>query len=115
VALPPSYFAIISFLGCALIFFSLFMPEIKASMASKVPVARLQCEDVLALEQMPALSKKLALSPVIGKQTIAALKRAKVKSVMVYTGMPFFLPYLFIGLIFTLLFGDLLYYIASGF
>jgi Flp pilus assembly protein protease CpaA len=115
VAFPPSYFATISFLGGALIFFSLFMPEIKASMASKVPVARLQCEDVLALEQMPSLSKRLSLQPVIGKGTIAALKRAKIKSVIVYTGMPFFLPYLFIGLVFTLLFGDLLFHIASGF
>jgi hypothetical protein len=114
VALPAPYFAIIGFLGAALIFFSLFMPEIKASMVSRVPVSRLQCEDVLALEQMPALAKKLKLSPLIGEKTIAALKRANAKSVPVYTGMPFFLPYLFIGLAFTLLFGDLLYYIAMG-
>jgi len=112
--LPASYFAVISFLGSALIFFSLFMPEIKASMVEKIPTSRLQCEDVLALEQMPELSKKLKLSHVISEKTIAALKRAKIKSVPVYTGMPFFLPYLFIGLVFTLLFGDLLYYIAVG-
>ncbi|MFA6328029.1 MAG: prepilin peptidase [Candidatus Micrarchaeia archaeon] len=115
ISLPASYFAIIGFLGAALIFFSLFMPEIKASMVEKMPVANLQCEDVLALEQMPALSKKLRLSPVISEKAIAALKRAKIKSVPVYTGMPFFLPYLFIGLVFTLLFGDLLYYLAMGF
>ena len=115
VSLPAPYFAIIGFLGAALIFFSLFMPEIKASMVEKVPVSRLQCEDVLALEQMPSLSEKLKLPPVISERTIAALKRAKIKSVPVYTGMPFFLPYLFIGLAFTLLFGDLLYYIAVGF
>jgi len=115
VSLPASYFAIIGFLGAALIFFSLFMPEIKASMVEKIQVSRLQCEDVLALEQMPLLSKKLKLPPVISEKAISALKRAKIKSVPVYTGMPFFLPYLFIGLIFTLLFGDLLYYIAVGF
>ena len=115
VSLPASYFAIIGFLSAALIFFSLFMPEIKASMVEKIPTSRLQCEDVLALEQMPSLAKKLRLSPVICEKTIAALKHAKVKSVPVYTGMPFFLPYLFIGLVFTLLFGDLLYYIAVGF
>jgi len=115
VSLPPSYFAIIGFLGAALVFFSLFMPEIKASMVEKIQTSRLQCEDVLAMEQMPPLSKKLRLSPVISEKTIAALRRAKIKSVPVYTGMPFFLPYLFIGLVFTLLFGDLLYYIAVGF
>jgi len=115
VALPPAYFAVIGFLGTALVFFSLFMPEIKASMVEQIPVAKLQCEDVLALEQMQPLAKKLSLAPVISEKTIAALKKAKAKSVPVYTGMPFFLPYLFIGLIFTLLFGDLLYYIAVGF
>jgi len=114
ISLPGSYFAIIGFLSAALIFFSLFMPEIKASMVEKIPTSRLQCEDVLALEQMPALSKKLKLSPLISEKTIAALRHAKVKSVPVYTGMPFFLPYLFIGLVFALLFGDLLYYIAFG-
>jgi hypothetical protein len=112
--LPTSYFAIIAFLGMALVFFYLFMPEIKASMVEKIPTSRLQCEDVLALEQMPSLAKKLSLSPVISEKTIAALKRAKVKAVSVYTGMPFFLPYLFIGLLFTILFGDLLYYIMAG-
>ncbi|MFA6907354.1 MAG: prepilin peptidase [Candidatus Micrarchaeia archaeon] len=113
--LPSSYFAIIGFLSAALIFFSLFMPEIKASMVEKIPVSRLQCEDVMALEQMPHLAKKLNLPPVISEKAIAALKRAKIKSVPVYTGMPFFLPYLFIGLAFTLLFGDLLYYLVAGF
>jgi hypothetical protein len=115
VPLPASYFAIIGFLCAALIFFSFFMPEIKASMVEKIPVPRLQCEDVLALEQMASLAKKLSLPPVINEKTIMALKRAKIKSVPVYTGMPFFLPYLFIGLAFTLLFGDILYYVAVGF
>ena len=115
VSLPASYFAIIVFLGAALIFFSLFMPEIKASMVEKIPTSRLQCEDVLALEQMPLLAKKLKIQPLISEKTIAALKRAKIKSVPVYTGMPFFLPYVFVGLVFALLFGDLLYYVAVGF
>ena len=114
ISLPASYFAIIGFLGAALIFFSLFMPEIKASMVTRVQVSRLQCEDVLALEQMPELAKAHRFSPLISKKTITVLKHAKIKSVQVYTGMPFFLPYLFIGLLFTLLFGDLLYYIAVG-
>jgi hypothetical protein len=113
--LPPLYFAVVGFLGIALVFFSLFMPEIKASMVETVPVGKLQCEDVLALEKMQPLAKRLSLPPVISERTIAALKRAKAKTVPVYTGMPFFLPYLFMGLLFSVLFGDLLFYIAGGF
>jgi prepilin signal peptidase PulO-like enzyme (type II secretory pathway) len=64
---------------------------------------------------MQPLAKRLSLPPVISERTIAALKRAKAKTVPVYTGMPFFLPYLFMGLLFSVLFGDLLFYIAGGF
>ena len=79
-----------------------------------MPVGKLQCEDVLALEKMQPLAKKLSLSPVISEKAIAALRRAKAKAVPVYTRMPFFLPYLFFGLLFSVLFGDLLFYLAGG-
>jgi len=109
--LPLSYLAIISFLTVSLVFFSLFKSEIKASMVEQVLVRDLQEEDVLALERMkPGLVRKLKLQPLIDKRTIIALSDAKVKSAPVYTGMPAFLPYLLIGLVFTVLFGDLLYY-----
>jgi hypothetical protein len=109
VALPQFYLAILSFLFLALLFFSLFKDEIKASMVEMVAVSRLQAEDVLALEQMDSsLVKKLRLSALISEKTIAALKKSKLKKVPVYTGMPFFLPYLFFGLLITILFGDVL-------
>lgn len=110
-----AFLGIFCFLGLSLVFFSLFIKEIKMSMAERVSVRRLQCEDVLALEFMPELSKKLKLSPVINERTIKALSRAGVKSVLVYTKMPFFLPYLFLGLVFALLFGDIIYLSIGGF
>ncbi|MEM2137760.1 MAG: prepilin peptidase [Candidatus Anstonellaceae archaeon] len=109
VALPQFYLGILSFLFLALIFFSLFKDEIKASMVEMVPTGKLQAEDVLALEQMDAsLVKKFRLSALISEKTIAALRKSKLKKVPVYTGMPFFLPYLFFGLLVTILFGDVL-------
>jgi len=112
IALPSYYLWFLLFLSVSLIFFSLFKDDIKDSMVESVPIGRLQVEDVLALEKMqPALVKKLSLSPLITKKIIAALKKAKIKSVPVYTGMPFFLPYLFLGLLVCILFGDLLFYI----
>jgi Flp pilus assembly protein protease CpaA len=111
VAVPLSYFAIIFFLSAALLFFSLFKDEIKDSMIESVRVSKLQEEDVLALEKMDAsLVKKLKLQPLIDGKIILALKKSKVKAVPVYTGMPFFLPYLFLGLLLAVLFGDLLFY-----
>ncbi|VVC01942.1 Uncharacterised protein [uncultured archaeon] len=113
VALPIQYVAALSFLFASLFFFMLFKDEIKDSMVERIPVSRLQQEDVLALEKMDkSLVKRLGLAPLISAKTILLLKKAKVRYAPVYTGMPFFLPYLFLGLLFTLLFGDMLYYLV---
>ncbi len=114
IPLPAQFIAILSFLFVSLFFFTLFKEEIKDSMVEQVLVSRLQEEDVLALEKMdPALVKSLELAPLITKETVASLKKSKLTRVPVYTGMPFFLPYLFLGLLFSVLFGDLLFYIIS--
>ncbi len=114
VALPLSYTAILTFLFVSLVFFSAFKQEIKDSMVEIVQVSRLQEEDVLALEKMDAaLVKKLSLSPLLSAKSIAALKKSKLPRVPVYTRMPFFLPYLLFGLLFTVLFGDLIFYIIG--
>jgi Flp pilus assembly protein protease CpaA len=114
VQLPPAYLALLSFLFAALIFFSFFKEDIKASMVQNVPISHLMEEDVIALEKMDKeLARKLRLYPLIDAKEIAILKKSKVKSVPVYTGMPFFLPYLLAGLAVTLLFGDLLFYIIA--
>ncbi len=109
VALPPAYFAVLSFLFVALLFFTLFKDEIKYSMVEQLPVAKLQEEDVLALELMDAaLVKKISLSPLLSAKSIAALRKSGLKKAPVYTGMPFFLPYLLLGLLVSLLFGDMI-------
>jgi Flp pilus assembly protein protease CpaA len=114
-ALPPAYMAILSFLFAALLFFSLFKQEIKDSMVGMVPVGRLEEEDVLALDKMdPGLVKRLSLKPLMDAKVISALRKSGLKKVPVYTGMPFFLPYLFFGLLFSVLFGDMLFYFVAG-
>ncbi|MCX6773365.1 MAG: hypothetical protein NTV88_06415 [Candidatus Micrarchaeota archaeon] len=108
-AFPPIYMGMLIFLAVGLVFFSLFKSEIKDSMIEQMKVGKLQEEDVIALEKMDAgLVQKMKLQPVLTAQSIALLKKSKLKAVPVYTGMPFFLPYLLLGLVFTLLFGDML-------
>lgn len=112
VALPPSYIAVFAFLSLALLFFSLFKHEIKASMVETVKASLLQAEDVLAIEQIDAKKvKALSLAPLMDEKMIARIRKAKIKELPVYTGMPFFLPYLLVGLVFALLFGDLFFYL----
>jgi len=118
VQLPFGYIAALSFLFIALVFFSFFKAEIKGSMVEEIPTSSVQEEDVLAIEKMDAaLVKKLKLSALIDSRALSSLRKAKIRRVPVYTKMPFFLPYLLFGLIFTILFGDLIYAIlgTSGF
>lgn len=111
---PPAYFAILFFLAASLLFFSLFKSEIKGSMVEMVSVKKLQEEDVLALEKMnKGLVAKMKLQPLLTAKSIALLRKSGLKAAPVYTGMPFFLPYLFFGLLFTVLFGDMLVYLLS--
>ncbi len=113
-AMPASYLTVIFFLMLALLFFTLFKDEIKGSMVGQVSVLRLQEEDVLALECMDAaLVRKLKLGPLLSAKSIAALKKSGLKKVPVYTGMPFFLPYVLFGLVFSVLFGDLVFYLIG--
>ena len=115
VSLPFGYFMLILFLFASLLFFSLFKNEIKDSMVGQVSVSKLQEEDVLALEKMDGkLVSRLKLQPLITTQIIDALKKAKQKTVPVYTNMPYFLPYLLFGLVFTILFGDLISYFVPA-
>ncbi|MCX6770266.1 MAG: hypothetical protein NT051_06385 [Candidatus Micrarchaeota archaeon] len=108
--MPSSYLAVIAFLFLALIFFTIFKSEIKDSMISELPLSKLCEEDVLALEHIDKRAiKSLSLSPVLDSAMIARIRKSKLKHIPVYTGMPFFLPYFLIGVVFTLLFGDLLY------
>lgn len=115
VSLPGQYLAIVSFLFVALVFFSLFKNDIKDSMVEAVPISSIQEEDVLAIEKMDAsLVKKLGLSALVSAKMLSTLRKAKLKKAPVYTRMPFFLPYLLFGLLFTIIFGDLIFYIVKG-
>jgi len=115
VRIPFGYLLMLVFLFAAISFFSLFKQEIKDSMVESVPLAKLQEEDVLALEKMDSgLVARLKLQPLINGKTAALLAKAKLRAVPVYTRMPCFLPYLLFGVVFTILFGDLISYVVPS-
>ncbi|MEM4633653.1 MAG: A24 family peptidase [Candidatus Anstonellaceae archaeon] len=114
--IPLPYLAILSFLFSSLLFFSIFKQEIKDSMVETIPISKAQPEDVLAIEKLdPKVVSSLRLSPVLDSQAISAMRKAKINKVPIYTKMPFFLPYLFFGVLFTILFGDLAFLILRSF
>lgn len=103
----PVYFFIASILMLSAIFYLVYRDSINEAITQKVKVSTLKGdEDVLAKEKMSELMKKLKIGPVIGKNELKALKKAKVKDVWIYAELPPFLPFLFIGLLASILFGD---------
>ncbi|MFA5105734.1 MAG: prepilin peptidase [Candidatus Micrarchaeia archaeon] len=94
-------------------FFALFMPEIKESMVEQVAVGKLELEDVIAVEKMDQKAvQKYGIGRLIDSKNLIAIKKAGLKAVPVYTGMPPFLPFMLLGLLIVILFNG---YIAAAF
>ena len=103
----PVYFFIASALLLSSIFFLVYRNSINEAMMQEVKVSALDGdEDVLARERMEPLMKKLKIGPVIGKNELAILKKAKVNEVWILANLPPFLPFLLLGLIASLFIGD---------
>ncbi len=106
-----AYFAIASVLLLSSIIFLVYRDAINEAMMEQVLVKQLEPEDVLVKDRMDPRLRKLSMGPVLGPKDIEALRGAGVKQVWVYANLPPFLPFLFLGLIAALLFGNALFLI----
>ena len=104
------YFMIASLLLLSSIFFLVFRDAIYKGISEKVLVSKLPPDgDVLAKEKMGPLMKKLKIGPVIEEKELKILKKAKVKEVWIYSQLPPFLPFVLVGLLASLFFGNLIF------
>ncbi len=102
------YLLSISIIFLSGIFFILFGSFLKHSAVSNVPAKKISEEDVLALEFMDSkLVAKYSLPKVVSQAELSRLKKLPIKKFAVYTGMPMFLPFLLLGLVIALYFGNL--------
>ena len=105
-----TYFLIASLLLLSSIFFLVFRDAIYEGVSAKVLVSKLPPDgDVFAREKMAPLMKKLNIGPVIEEKELKILKKAKIKEVWIYSKLPPFLPFVLIGLLASLFFGNLLF------
>jgi Flp pilus assembly protein protease CpaA len=103
----PVYFAFITILLFASIFFLMFKKPLMGVLSESLPVSQLEAEDVLALEVMNKdLVERYKLKRLLTKGEIERLKATKVEEVTVYTKLPPFLPFVLIGMVLALLFGS---------
>lgn len=101
----PVYFAFISALLFATIFFLMFRDSLNMLLAEEMPLAQVQPEDVLAMEIMNKdLIERYKIQRVMTKAELNRLKMTKVTDLWVYTRLPPFLPFILAGMVLALLF-----------
>jgi Flp pilus assembly protein protease CpaA len=101
----PVYFAFISALLFATIFFLMFKDSLNMLLAEELPLAQVQPEDVLAMEIMNKdLIERYKIQRVVTKAELDRLKMTKVTDLWVYTKLPPFLPFILAGMVLALLF-----------
>lgn len=99
------YFMLITILLLATIFFLMFRDQLNGLLSEVVPVAKLEPEDVLALEVMNKdLVERYKLPRLMTQGAIDKLKKTKVTEVSVYTKLPPFVPFILLGMLLSLLF-----------
>ena len=107
---PPVLVGAVAFATVISVFFYVFKEFIaREFLIREVPIAQIDEEDVLAVEEMrPALVKKYDLQKLLTRGEIAKLKKTGLKKFPVYKNLPAFTPYILAAMVLSALFGDLL-------
>ena len=95
------YFAFISILLFAAIFFLMFKESLNGILAEELPIAQVQPEDVIAVEVMNKdLVDRFKIPRLVTKAELDRLKKTgKVTELWVYTKLPPFLPFMLLGMV----------------
>jgi len=105
----PVYFAFITILLFATIFFLMFRQPLMEVLSEPMPVSQLEPEDVIALEMMNKdLIERYKVPRLLTKEEIERLQKTKVEEVRVYTKLPPFIPFILAGMVLGLIFGKYL-------
>lgn len=105
----PVYFLFITIMLLSSIFFLAYKNDIYKLQSQKIPIKDVDEEDVLAIELMESdFIKKYNLKRLITKSELERIKKLKIRELLVYTKLPPFLPFLFIGFIIALFFSKYL-------
>lgn len=101
----PVYFAFITILLFATIFFLMFRESLNQLLAEELPVSQLEPEDVVALEVMNKdMVERYHIPRVLNDAEIERLKKTKVESIWVFTKLPPFIPFILAGMVLSMVF-----------
>lgn len=109
-----SYFAFVSLVVALIVYFTLFKDALNRSMVQTLPPGKVEEEDIIAVDQLPpAAVKKYSLSRLVDSGMLLRLRKSGIKKVPVYSGLPPFIPHILIGLVLSLLFGNVVLMLAG--
>lgn len=101
----PVYFIVLSVLFASTIFFMMYKEELTMLLAEKIPMEKLEPEDVVAMELMdPQTVKEYGIGRLVTREMVERLNEKKLGSIWVYTKLPQFLPFILIGMFLALFF-----------
>ncbi|MCX8166830.1 MAG: hypothetical protein N3E37_03185 [Candidatus Micrarchaeota archaeon] len=98
--------------GLASVFYTLFRDEIESTLVTELPLSKIVEEDVLAIQYMDQeLVKKYKLQKLLRANELNKLKEISQKEGIskfpIYTGYPAFMPFILVGLILSVMFGNI--------
>lgn len=102
----PVYLITLSVLIISLILFMIYKERIMECMARKIPISKVDEEEIAVLELMPSLVKEHNIKRLLDAKELERLKQLKIKEIYVYTKLPPFLPFILLGLIISVIIGD---------
>ncbi len=105
----PVYFTILTILFIATIFFMMFKEELTLLLAEKIPVEKLEPEDVVAMEFISKeTAEEYGIRRLVTEDMIKRLKDKNYGEIWVYTKLPPFLPFVLVGIVLALFFSKAL-------
>ncbi len=108
------YLILMGFLIFVSIYFSIFKERLMGSLIEKLPLSKIEAEDVIAIEYMKKeIVKKYNIPRVVSEKDLKRLKKFKINKYPVYTKLPMFVPFILLGLLISIYFGDMLYILAA--
>jgi len=109
-----NYLALVGILIFASMYFTLFKDIIQDSMTEDMDVKKIGDQEVIAIEKLdPDLVKKNGIPRVFREADRARLIKAGMHKLPVYTGLPMFLPFIFLAVIVVLFTGDIIQFMAG--
>lgn len=102
------YYLLFSYLLILSVVFMCLRDELKRSMMERISISKIEEGDVIATEYLKKdYIKKHKIPRVFSEKHRTRLKKEKIVSLPVYTKLPPFLPFIMLGLIVSLLVGDI--------